>query len=95
MTIYSTTIDYRDTNIEYSYGYEPSGVGGDYDEILPASVEIESLKVGDTDVFGLVEDQIEKIELVVLRLHEAGLEEARADAEIDTYLNSQEYVAHG
>ena len=45
MTMYSITIDYRDTSIDCTYDYEPSGIGGDYDEILPASVEIESLKI--------------------------------------------------
>jgi len=95
VTMYSTTIDYRDTDIECSYDYEPAGVGGDYDEILPASVEIESLKVGDVDVFGLVDDQIEKIESLVLRLHEAALYEVQAEAQVDAYLNSRESMAYG
>ena len=95
MTMYSITIDYRDTSIDCMYDYEPSGIGGDYDEILPASVEIESLKIGDVEVFGLVDDRADKIESIVLRLHEAELDEARAEAKIDAYLNSREHMAYG
>lgn len=91
----STTITYKDTRVDCVYEYEPSDIGGDVGEVLPAGVYIEAVTVGGVDISGLLDDQIEQLESHVLQLHELQLQEQRADAEVDAWLASQGAYAYG
>ncbi len=61
------TIEFRGVYLECQFHYEPAGIGGDWDERLPASVDIEAVNIGDCDVLTLFSDQaIEQLEARLL-----------------------------